>query len=75
MNALGSYLISREQLDRNERQADAEWQATLRRPDAPSVAEDGPADASRGIRWSWLGRILAAREGSPVVARRRGAHI
>ena len=75
MNGLGSYLIAREQLDRNEREAEAEWQAAMRRPDAAPIADDGVPDAHRGIRWSWLGRILVAGDRSAAAARRRGAHI
>lgn len=70
MNPLGSYLMTNEQLARNERQAAAEQDELRRRPDALPEPDEIDALPRPG---GWLARILAGHQ--PPAARRKGAHI
>ena len=67
MNTLGSYLIAREQIARDQRRAGQDLRDLHARPDAaPLPAHDTGAGQ---IRRGWLERILKGRV--PVPARAR----
>jgi hypothetical protein len=71
MQPMGMYLIAREQLGRDAREADEERRAMYRRPDAAPAAAAGESEPGR--RAGWLARILIGHR--PPAARRKGAHI
>jgi len=71
MQPMGMYLIAREQLDRDAREAHEDRVAMYRRPDAGPLVD--PEATGLSARGGWLARILAAHR--PAAARRKGAHI
>ena len=65
MNGMGRLLGLQAMAGTTAGQRDAEWQATLRRPDAPPLPEPAALDERRRTRRSaiWAGALVARLSG------------